>query len=45
MSTNDILTGLGLVIVLAIASRLVAERLRIPAIVLLLRATLSSASL
>ncbi|MGH2925056.1 MAG: cation:proton antiporter [Solirubrobacterales bacterium] len=36
MSTNDILTGLGLVIVLAIASRLVAERFRIPAIVLLL---------
>ncbi len=36
MTTNEILTGLGLVIVLAIASRLVAERLRIPAIVLLL---------
>ncbi len=36
MSTNDILAGLGLVIVLAIASRLLAERFRIPAIVLLL---------
>jgi NhaP-type Na+/H+ or K+/H+ antiporter len=36
MSTNDILTGLGLVIVLAIASRLLADRFRIPAIVLLL---------
>jgi NhaP-type Na+/H+ or K+/H+ antiporter len=36
MSTNDILTGLGVVIVLAIASRLVADRFRVPAIVLLL---------
>jgi NhaP-type Na+/H+ or K+/H+ antiporter len=34
--TNDILAGLGLVIVLAIASQLAASRLRIPAIVLLL---------
>jgi NhaP-type Na+/H+ or K+/H+ antiporter len=36
LSANDILTGLGLVIVLAIACRLVADRLRIPAIVVLL---------
>jgi NhaP-type Na+/H+ or K+/H+ antiporter len=36
LSTNAILTGLGLVIVLAIACRLVAERSRIPVIVLLL---------
>jgi NhaP-type Na+/H+ or K+/H+ antiporter len=36
LSTNAILTGLGLVIVLAIACRLVAERFRIPVIVLLL---------
>jgi NhaP-type Na+/H+ or K+/H+ antiporter len=36
MTTNEILTGLGLVIVLAIACRLVAERFRIPAIVVLL---------
>ena len=36
LSTNEILTGLGLVIVLAIGCQLVASRLRIPAIVLLL---------
>jgi NhaP-type Na+/H+ or K+/H+ antiporter len=36
LSTDDILTGLGLVIVLAVASRLLAQRLRIPALVLLL---------
>jgi NhaP-type Na+/H+ or K+/H+ antiporter len=36
LSTNATLTGLGLVIVLAIACRLVAERFRIPVIVLLL---------
>ena len=36
LSTNAILTGLGLVIVLAIACRLVAGRFRIPVIVLLL---------
>jgi NhaP-type Na+/H+ or K+/H+ antiporter len=36
LSTNEILTGLGLVIVLAIACRLLAERFRIPVIVLLL---------
>jgi NhaP-type Na+/H+ or K+/H+ antiporter len=36
LSTNAILTGLGLVIVLAIGSRLVADRLRLPAIVVLL---------
>ena len=36
LSTNDILTGLGLVIVLAIACQLLAARLRLPAIVLLL---------
>ncbi len=36
LSTNAILTGLGLVIVLAVGSRLVAVRFRIPAIVLLL---------
>ena len=36
LSQNDILLGLGLVIVLAIGSRVVAQRLRIPAIVLLL---------
>ncbi|HVW47741.1 MAG TPA: cation:proton antiporter [Solirubrobacterales bacterium] len=36
LSTDEILAGLGLVVVLAIGSRLVAERLRIPAIVLLL---------
>jgi Kef-type K+ transport system membrane component KefB len=38
MSTNEILTGLGLIVVLAIGCRLVAERFRIPAIVLLLPA-------
>jgi NhaP-type Na+/H+ or K+/H+ antiporter len=38
LSTDDILTGLGLVIVLAIACQLLAVRLRIPAIVLLLPA-------
>lgn len=36
MTTDDILTGLGLVVVLAIASRLLAERFCVPAIVLLL---------
>ncbi len=36
MSTNAILTGFGLVIVLAIAAQLVAGRLRLPAIVILL---------
>lgn len=36
LSTNEILTGLGLVIVLAIGCRLLASWLRIPAIVLLL---------
>ncbi len=36
LTTNQILTGLGLVIVLAIASQLLASRLRVPAIVLLL---------
>jgi NhaP-type Na+/H+ or K+/H+ antiporter len=36
MSTNAILLGLGLVIVLAIASRLLADRLGLPAIVILL---------
>jgi NhaP-type Na+/H+ or K+/H+ antiporter len=38
LSTNEILTGLGLVIVLAIACQLIAARLRLPAIVLLLPA-------
>lgn len=36
LSTNDILLGLGLVIVLAIASRLFADRFGLPAIVVLL---------
>jgi Kef-type K+ transport system membrane component KefB len=36
MSTDDILAGLGLVVVLALACRLVADRTRLPAIVLLL---------
>src|SRR5262245_2399579 len=36
MSTNEILLGLGLAIVLAVGSQLVAARLRIPGIVLLL---------
>jgi NhaP-type Na+/H+ or K+/H+ antiporter len=36
LSTDDILTGLGLVIVLAVGARLVAKRLRVPALVLLL---------
>ena len=36
LSTDEILTGLGLVIVLAIGCQLLAARLRIPAIVLLL---------
>src|SRR5262245_30456107 len=36
MSTDDILLGLGLVIVLAVGSQLIADRFRIPAIVLLL---------
>jgi NhaP-type Na+/H+ or K+/H+ antiporter len=38
MSTNDILTGLGLVIVLALGCQLLASRTRVPAIVLLLPA-------
>src|SRR5919108_12365 len=38
LSTDDILTGLGLVIVLAIGCQLVAARIRLPAIVLLLPA-------
>jgi NhaP-type Na+/H+ or K+/H+ antiporter len=38
MSTNDILAGLGLVIVIALGCELVAGRTRIPAIVLLLPA-------
>lgn len=38
MSTNDILTGLGLVIVIALGCELVADRTRLPAIVLLLPA-------
>src|SRR5512132_3548237 len=36
MSTDDLLLGLGLVIVLAFACRLIADRTRLPAIVLLL---------
>jgi NhaP-type Na+/H+ or K+/H+ antiporter len=36
LSTDDILAGLGLVIVLAVAARLVAQRLRVPALVILL---------
>lgn len=36
LSTDEILTGLGLVVVLAIGCQLLASRLRIPAIVLLL---------
>jgi NhaP-type Na+/H+ or K+/H+ antiporter len=36
MSTDDLLAGLGLVIVLAIACQLLAARTRLPAIVLLL---------
>jgi len=36
LSTNDILTGLGLVIVLAVAARLLAQRLQVPALVILL---------
>jgi NhaP-type Na+/H+ or K+/H+ antiporter len=36
MSTDDVLLGLGLVIVLAVGSQLVAGRLRLPAIVVLL---------
>jgi NhaP-type Na+/H+ or K+/H+ antiporter len=36
LSTDDILTGLGLVIVLAVAARLLAQRLRVPALVILL---------
>ncbi|MGA9373153.1 MAG: cation:proton antiporter [Solirubrobacterales bacterium] len=38
LTTNEILTGLGLVVVLAIACQLAAARLRLPAIVLLLPA-------
>ena len=38
LSTNEILAGLGLVIVLAIGCQLLAARLRIPALVLLLAA-------
>jgi NhaP-type Na+/H+ or K+/H+ antiporter len=37
-STDDLLTGLGLVIVLAVGAQLIAGRLRVPAIVLLLPA-------
>lgn len=36
LTTNEILAGLGLVVVLAIACRIVAERFRLPTIVLLL---------
>ena len=36
MSTDEILGGLALVLVLAVSSQLVARRLRIPAIVVLL---------
>jgi len=36
MSTDDVLLGLGLVIVLAVGSQLLAGRLRPPAIVVLL---------
>jgi NhaP-type Na+/H+ or K+/H+ antiporter len=36
LSTDDILTGLGLVIVLAVGARLLAQRLRVPALVILL---------
>src|SRR3954451_7830311 len=36
MSTDDVLLGLGLVIVLAVGSQLMAGRLRLPAIVVLL---------
>src|SRR5512133_893337 len=36
MSTDDVLLGLGLVIVLAVGSQLVARRARLPAIVVLL---------
>lgn len=38
MTTNDILLGIGLVLVLAVGSQLLARRLRIPAIVVLLPA-------
>ena len=36
MSTNDVLLGLGLVLVLAVGAQLLARRLRLPAIVVLL---------
>src|SRR5262245_41099418 len=36
MSTDDLLAGLGLVVVLAVGSQLVARRARVPAIVVLL---------
>jgi NhaP-type Na+/H+ or K+/H+ antiporter len=36
LSTDEILAGLGLVIVLAVAARLLAQRLRVPALVILL---------
>src|SRR4051812_42531868 len=38
MTTDDVLLGLGLVLVLAVSSQLLAARLRLPAIVLLLPA-------
>jgi len=38
MSSDDVLLGLGLVLVLAVSSQLLAARVRIPAIVLLLPA-------
>ena len=37
MSTNQVLAGIGLILVLAVGSQVLASRLRIPTLILLLR--------
>jgi hypothetical protein len=45
VSTNQILTGLGLIIVLAVGSQILAGRLRVPAIIVLLPVGFAAGSL
>jgi Kef-type K+ transport system membrane component KefB len=42
MSANQILTGIALIVVLAVGSQLLASRLRVPALIVLLPAGFTS---
>jgi NhaP-type Na+/H+ or K+/H+ antiporter len=45
MSTDQVLFGVGLIVVLAVASQLLASRLRIPALIILLPAGFTAGAL